>query len=153
ATLTAAGDAFVYSTYLGGVRDDDGRAIAVDGQGSAYVAGTTRSPDFPVANPLQQILGGAFDAFLAKIAPDGTSLVYATYLGGRSADAAAAVAVDGAGHAYVGGWTYSSGFPFVRPLGGFAGVADGVVSKLIPSGDALVYSTPVGGKRFDAVRG
>jgi hypothetical protein len=153
AKLTAAGDAFVYSTYLGGVRDEDGVGIAADSGGNAYAVGTTRSPDFPVVNPLQQILGGGFDAFLAKIAPDGAALVYSTYLGGRSPDAAAAVAVDAAGHAYVGGWTYSSGFPLVRPLGPYAGVSDAFVSKLIPSGDALVYSTPLGGKRFDTLRG
>ena len=77
----------VYATYLGGSGDDFGFGIAVDAAGQAYVTGTTTSLDFPVAgNPLQATFGGGADAFVAKLNPAGTALVYATYLGGSGGD-------------------------------------------------------------------
>ena len=85
AKLNPAGSALVYSTYLGGSGDDFGQGIAVDSSGNAYVTGSTYSTDFPTANPLQAVFGGGIDAFVAKLNPTGSALVYSTYLGGSAA--------------------------------------------------------------------
>jgi hypothetical protein len=147
-----------YSTFLGGSNVDVAGSIAVDGAGSAYVTGITYSADFP-ATP------GAFDttfnsngsdnpwdAFVAKLRPDGSGLVYATYLGGFQGEEAHGIAVDGTGCAYATGKTGSSDFP-VTP-GAFdttynGGHSDAYVTKLNPSGSALVYSTYLGGSGDD----
>jgi hypothetical protein len=108
------GSALVYSTFLGGSNYDWGQGIAVDGAGSAYVTGITRSTDFPTANAVQSTYGGgSSDAFLAKVDPSqsgAASLVYSTYLGGNSLDEGHGIAVDGIGNAYVTGITYGT-FP------------------------------------------
>jgi hypothetical protein len=82
--LTAAGDALVYSTYLGGSSEEEGFGLAVDASGAAYVAGRTTSTDFPTANAFDSTLGGNWDAVVAKLSPSGNALVYSTYLGGPS---------------------------------------------------------------------
>ena len=79
-------DPLVYSTYLGGSGADYGYGIAVDSSGNAYVTGYTASTNFPTMNPLQPSYGGSGDAFVAKINPAGSALVYSTYLGGSEAD-------------------------------------------------------------------
>jgi hypothetical protein len=107
----------LYSTYLGGSGIDIGNAIAVDASGAAYVAGYTYSTDFPVVGGFQTALGGGCDAFLAKLSPNGASLLYATYLGGSGSDTASGVAVDSGGNVYLTGWTFSSNFPVVSPGG------------------------------------
>jgi YVTN family beta-propeller protein len=121
AKLTPGGDALVYATYLGGTSGDVGWAIAVDSDGNAYVAGDTLSlNDFPIVNAPQPVAGGAIhggiegDAFVAKLAPGGNALLYATYLGGDDDELAYAIAVDGAGRATVAGFTESLNFPTVR---------------------------------------
>ena len=145
-----------YATYLGGSSDDFARAIAVDSSGSVYVTGNTESLDFPTVNPLQgeQAGGGPEDAFIVKLDPSGTSIVYATFLGGSSIDFARGVAVDAAGSAYIVGETRSDDFPvanaFQRNL---AGNVDSFIAKLDPTGSALVYSTYLGGSGFDSARG
>jgi hypothetical protein len=107
--------ALLYSTYLGGSGVDVGNAIAVDSSGAAYVAGYTYSTDFPVVGGFQTTLGGDCDAFLAKLSPNGASLLYATYLGGSGSDTATGVALDPSGNVYLSGWTFSSNFPVVNP--------------------------------------
>ncbi|MET0622748.1 MAG: SBBP repeat-containing protein, partial [Pyrinomonadaceae bacterium] len=108
--LNASGSAIVYATYIGGAREDFGQAIAVGADGSAYVAGRTFSANFPVtAGALQTANAGNYDAFAAKLSPDGSALVYATYLGGADFDAASALATDAAGNAYLAGRTSSQG--------------------------------------------
>jgi hypothetical protein len=159
AKLNAAGSALMYSTYLGGSGDDSGDAIAVDAAGNAYVTGTTDSTDFPTAKALQPILGGVlggvYDAFVAKLNPAGIALVYSTYLGGSSDDFGKAIAVDAAGNAYVTGATESTDFPTAKPLQGTCDncvhnvSGDAFVAKLNPAGSALVYSTYLGGSGFD----
>ena len=106
----------VYSTYLGGSNGEDFNngydgAIAVDSTGAAYVAGSTNSTDFPVKNAYQGTLRGYANAFLTKIAPLGSSIVFSTFLGGSSSDGATGVAVDSAGAVYLTGNTMSSNFP------------------------------------------
>jgi hypothetical protein len=153
AKLNSTGSTLVYSTYLGGSGgNDQTRGIAVDGAGNAYVTGNTNSTNFPAANPLQAAYGGgAADAFVAKLNPIGSALVYSTYLGGGGDDAGTGIAVDPAGNAYVTGNTDSSNFPTANPIqatyGG--GSFDAFVAKLNAAGSALVYSTYLGGTNAD----
>jgi hypothetical protein len=142
-------DPLIYSTYLGGSGTDIGNAIAVDSTGNAYVTGYTISPDFPTMNPLQPTYGGGgnADAFVAKINPSGSALVYSTYLGGSGEDRGQSIAVDSTGNAYVTGPTSSSNFPTMNPLQPAlaGGGSNAFVAKINPSGSALVYSTYLGG--------
>ncbi|MGH9164388.1 MAG: SBBP repeat-containing protein, partial [Acidimicrobiales bacterium] len=150
AKLNPAGTAFVYATYLGGAINDTARGLAVDASGAAYVTGQTSSTNFPTAGPVQAANGGGpNDAFVTKLNPAGSALVYSTYLGAAGDDIGRSLAVDGAGAAYVGGRA-SAGFPTATPLqaasgGGF----DAFVAKLNPAGSALAYSTYLGGSLAD----
>jgi hypothetical protein len=156
------GDAFVakfapdgtplYSTYLGGSYFDYATEIAVDSQGNAYVTGKTGSVNFPTVNALQPAYGGAWDAFVTKINPTGTALVYSTYLGGSNeenyinAGVSGSIAVDAFGAAYVTGSTQSVNFPTKQPFqAALNGTVDAFVTKLSPAGNTLVYSTYLGG--------
>jgi Beta-propeller repeat len=139
----------VYSTFLGASGGDIGVQIAVGAGGDAYVTGYTGSPDFPVTPGAVQTLrrGGDFDAFVAKLNPTGTALVYSTFLGSANDDRGVDIAVDAAGNAYVTGSPGFSDFPTTpgalqREL---IANADGFVAKLDPTGTTLVYSTFLGG--------
>src|SRR5216683_171475 len=148
--LNPSGSALVYSTYLGGNGTDDGLAIAIDAQGSAYIAGDTNSSNFPLQNPIQPALGGGYDAYLAKLTPAGSALVYCTYLGGVSDDYAYGVAVDSSGSVYLTGQTSSTNFPTLSPFQAtLAGPTNAFVTKLNPAGSALVYSSFLGGANTD----
>lgn len=141
-----------YATYLGGGGSDQVFALAVDAAGSAYLAGNTSSLDFPVVpGALQPAIGGGVDAFVAKLNPGGSALIYATYLGGSGTDAARGLAVDAAGQAYVTGFTDSADFPTtpgaLQPLSG--GDTDAFVVRLGPFGSTLGYATYLGGSRSD----
>ncbi len=116
--LNAAGNALVYSTYLGGDGNDQGRGIAVDSSGNAYVTGVTNSTNFPTANAFDSTIGGnGDDAFVTKLNAAGNALVYSTYLGGDdSAEFGQAITVDSSGNAYVTGNTFSNDFPTVNPI-------------------------------------
>src|SRR5439155_16195015 len=106
--------ALVYASFLGGDSDDAGNGIAVDGAGNAYVAGSTLSTNFPTTpGAFKPGYGGGVDAFLAKVNPalsGAAALVYASYFGGSGYDDSGGVAVDGAGNAYVTGYTTSTNF-------------------------------------------
>src|SRR5262249_49101075 len=144
--------AFVYSTYLGGSGADGASAIAVDGAGNAYVAGSTSSTDFPTVSALQGNLRGLRDAFVTKFNATGSALLYSTYLGGSDEyDGASAIAVDSAGNAYVAGSTRSTDFPTANALqGSLMGFQDDAfVTKLNAAGSTLVYSTYLGGTEHD----
>jgi hypothetical protein len=154
AKLNAAGSALVYSTYLGGSGNDYGHGIAVDAAGNAYVVGQTQSANFPTASPLQARLGGSTNAFVSKLNPGGSALVYSTYLGGSSSDLGLGIAVDSGGNAYVTGSIFSTDFPTASPLQpASGGSGDAFVAKLNPSGSALVYSTYLGGSSGDSGNG
>jgi hypothetical protein len=150
AKLNAAGDALVYSTYLGGSGYDEGHGIAVDSSGNAYVTGYTQSSDFPTASALQPAFGGNYDAFVTKLNAAGSALVYSTYLGGSAADGGNGIAVDSSGNAYVTGYTASSDFPTASALQpALAAYEDAFVAKLNAAGSSLVYSTYLGGSGED----
>ena len=139
----------VYSTFLGGSGPDSGNSIAVDGSGNVYIAGQTASLNFPTSSPIQATNGGPLDAFVAKLNPTGSALIYSTYLGGSSTDIARSIAIDAAGNAYITGETFSSNFPVLNALhptfSDLSGSADAFVAELNSSGSALVYSTYLGG--------
>ena len=148
--LNTAGNALVYSTYLGGSGSDRGLAIAVDASGNAYVTGFTGSTEFPTASPIQAANGGLSDAFVTKLNAAGDALVYSTYLGGSSSDVGYGIAVDAAGNAYVMGETDSTEFPTASPIqSALGGFDDAFVTKLNAAGNALVYSTYLGGSAAD----
>lgn len=151
AKLNPTGTALLYSTYLGGDGDDQGIDIAVDAAGRACVAGRTTSTNFPTARPLMGRLAGGTDAFVARFSPDGATLEFSTYLGGRGDDFGEGIAVDGAGNIYVAGITASADFP---QQGGVqsqfnGGAFDAFVTKFNAAGDQLVYSTFLGGAGAD----
>src|SRR6185369_3575937 len=154
--LNATGTALVYSTFIGGSNFDWGRALALDAAGNVYVTGQTKSSNFPTT-------GGAFDrtfnvdtcprcgidqydAFVLKLNASGSALVYSSFLGGFDIDDALAIAVDGAGNAYVGGETGSNNFPVTAGALDRTrnGAFDAFVTKLNAAGSALVYSTYLG---------
>ncbi len=140
----------VYSTYLGGVYDELGLAIAVDNAGAAYVTGWTNSPDFPLNTPIQGSAAGYSDVFVTKIDAGGLAFVYSTYIGGSGPDVGHAIAVDSTGAAYVTGSSGSMDFPLVKPMqGSNAGPEDVFVAKIDASGLSLVYSTYLGGSNTD----
>ncbi|MEW6353947.1 MAG: SBBP repeat-containing protein [Pseudomonadota bacterium] len=148
--LNAAGNGLIYSTYLGGNDVDQGLAIALDAQRNAYLTGATSSINFPVRNAVRARLAGEPDAFVTKLNAAGNALTYSTYLGGSGEDQGRAIAVIGV-NAFVAGETFSSNFPTQRPLQATSrGDADAFVARLAPTGNALVYSTYLGGAGFDA---
>ena len=143
-----------YSTYLGGAQNDFARAVAVDAEGFAYVTGSTMSVDFPVAGASPSPPNGSVDAFVAKLDPSGSELVYSAYLGGELDDLARGVSLDAAGNIYITGQTASLDFPTrnaFQPR--LAGQSDAFVAKLNPTGSELSFSTYLGGSGFDAARG
>ncbi len=143
--ISPAGTSLVYSTYIGGSDDDRLGGIAVDGLGSAHVAGVTESTDFNTVNELELNKTGD-DGFVFKLNAAGNALVYSTYIGGAGADDAADVAVDADGRAYVAGDTTSADLTLT------SGAHDAVVNArdyfltvLGPSGTTREYATYVGG--------
>ena len=165
AKVNPGGTALVYAGYIGGDGWDFGDGIAVDGAGNAYVIGTTgiRGPgepgsteaSFPVTvGPDLSSNGPNFfrDAFVAKVNPGGTVLVYAGYIGGADDDTGSGIAVDGAGNAYVTGVTGSTEASFPVTVGPdltFNGGADVFVAKVNPGGTALAYAGYIGGAGDD----
>jgi hypothetical protein len=153
--LSPAGDALVYSTYLGGSNNDAGYGITVDANDYAYVVGGTKSDDFPATANSYQYFSYSTSAFMTVLYPDGSGTPYSTFLGGSfSMERANAVAVDSAGDVYFTGQTPALDFPtqdaFQDTYGG--GPADAFVAKMDPSqsGDAsLIWSTFLGGKGDD----
>ncbi len=158
--LNAAGSVLLYSTYLNGAVSF---GIAADPGGNAYVTGGANANFVATSGAFQTTFGGGqFDAFVAKLNPQGSGLVYASFLGGTGNDLGSSIAVDGAGNAYVTGATLSPNFPVTR--GAFdtrcgsdgtcnAGFSDAFLTQVNAAGSALLYSTFLGGSLIDAGRG
>jgi hypothetical protein len=157
--LNPTGTGLVYSTYLGGSGRDSGRAIAVDPSGNAYVTGVTESANFPsTSGVFQPALAGTRDGFVTKLNATGSALVYSSYLGGAAnqdvfnspLQMGLGIAVDAQGNAYVSGETDATDFPVTAGAfqttynNAFFGTADAFVTKVNPTGSALIYSTYLG---------
>lgn len=161
--INPLGTQLIYSTYLGGSKPDDGRGIAVDEDGNAYVTGATGSnTNFPItSNAFQKVYGngnpdgGSSDAYVFKLNVDGSAPVYSSYLGGGKtvksdgADWGNAIAVDARGNAYVTGATNALDFPKKLALQVRIEKFDAFVTKVLPGGDALDFSTYLGGGKYD----
>ncbi len=155
AEFTPAGS-LSWSTYFGGNSIDHGAGIAVDASANVYLAGSTWSTAFPVHNPFQATNHGGQDAFVAKFAAGGGSVVFSTYLGGSGSsnspiEGAVGVGVDPLGDVYVGGTTNSTDFPLASPLQSSAHPygTDLFITEFNPQGSALLYSTYLGGSSYD----
>jgi uncharacterized protein (TIGR03437 family) len=186
--LNPLGSALIYSTYLGGSQNEFGSGLAIDAAGNAYITGYTLSPNFPVTRGAYQTsyhgAGGQLskpvcngvtqatpqpffvtgDAFVSKLNPAGSALVFSTYLGGSSDDVGLSIALDSSNNVLVGGYTLSTNFPVTAgaPDSSFGGSevqnefftsGDGFLSKLSASGSSLIFSTYLGGAGDDAVTG
>ncbi|MGH9433410.1 MAG: SBBP repeat-containing protein, partial [Terriglobia bacterium] len=148
-----------YSSLLGGSRWDIGYGIAVDDSGSAYVTGYTQSTDFPRVNQIPGACNGTCgggnsgsDAFLTKINAAGNALAYSSYIGGSSQDEGHSIAVDSSGNTFLTGETDSPDFPRVNQIPGACkgscgngSVTNAFVTKINAAGNALVYSSLIGG--------
>jgi hypothetical protein len=150
AKIAGQGNQIVWCTYLGGIGDDRAFGIALDRSNNVYVTGWTQSFNFPLLGAIQTKLLGSRNAFVTKLNASGTNIVYSTFLGGSSHDQGNAIAVDFAGNAYVTGDVSSYNFPVLR---GFqmsnGGQQDAFVTKLSPAGNAIVFSTYLGGGGAD----
>jgi hypothetical protein len=152
AKLDPTGGILSYATFLGGGGDDKGFGIALDGTGSAYVTGHTKSSDFPAtADAFDTTLGGDVDLFVARLDASGRAMEYVTYLGGSRQDYGHDLALDGAGSALVTGYTRSNDFPVTASAfdGTHNGDWDLFVARLDVAGKTLDYGTFLGGSRFE----
>jgi hypothetical protein len=158
AKVKANGKALDYCGYIGGSGQDYGRGIAVDGSGNAYVTGSTNSTEssFPIEGGPYLTQSGDFDAFVAKVDPQGTAVLYCGYIGGSGEDVGTGIAVDGSGNAYITGYTSSSestfpaiGGPYVTYNGGYY---DAFVAKVRDTGSSA-YCGYIGGSAYDVGTG
>ena len=155
AKVNAAGTGLVYAGYIGGSESDAASGIDVDAEGNAYVAGDTSSPadSFPVGTGPDLTFNGGRDAFVSKVNPAGTALVYSGYVGGAGFDIGRAIALDGDGNAYVVGETGSNEETFLATVGPDltfnGGARDAFIAKVGSSGAALEYAGYIGGAGLD----
>lgn len=154
APLVIDPEMLLYCGYLGGQHDEKGYGIAVDGEGSVYVTGMTHSPapEFPAKAGPDLTYNGDCDAFVAKVNPAGTSLLYCGYIGGSDWDCGFGVSVDGQGNAFITGETYSSESSF--PVKGgpdlsHNGKCDAFVAGVNASGTELLFCGYIGGAEND----
>ena len=145
-----ANGGLVFSTYLGGLGEEQGTSIAIGDTGDVFVAGFTRSADFPTKNPFQSTLAGSANGFVARLASMGSELVFSTFLGGTGFDSVKGLVLDHAGNVCVAGRTTSEDFPLRNPFQAvLKGGADAFVTKLKGDGSALLSSTYIGGDDTD----
>jgi uncharacterized protein (TIGR03437 family) len=159
AKLSADGSRLLFSSYLGGSGAENPSGVAVDSTGAAYLTGVTYSSDFPILNAFEPTPGSDLGhGFVTKIQPDGSGLIYSTYLGGSAADQGMGIAADASGSAYVTGYTQSPDFPiknaFQSALPGISNIYSGYpptafVTKFSSGGQTLEYSTFLGGQTQD----
>ncbi len=140
--FAAVGSTLAYVTILGGSGDDIGFGVEVNALGEAFVAGSTNSTDFTIANAFQPFIGGGRDAFLARLSGNGSEYIFSTYLGGSGDEDGFGIAIDPLGNSYLVGTTSSSEWSNL-------GEANVVVTKLSASGSDLVYRAIFGGDGDD----
>jgi uncharacterized repeat protein (TIGR01451 family) len=150
--LNSTGTSLIYSTYIGGSMDDYAEEIIVDSTGNAYIVGYTSSTNFPVTTGVfQPDNSGASDAFVTKLNPSGSALIFSTYLGSPLPDMGVSITIDTAGSIFVTGVTKDGRFP-VTPnaiQSTNSGSQDVFVTKFNSTATSLVYSTFLGGNKFD----
>jgi len=143
-----------YGGYIGGAGTDFGNAVAVDASGAAYVTGSTSAPVLPPVVGPDVTPNGGQDAFVAKVNPQGTALVYVGYIGGAGSDSGNSIAVDAFGNAYVTGQTASIDLPVSPTPGiGYSGATDGFIVKVDSGGTAVLYAHYLGGAEGDQGHG
>jgi len=143
--------ALVWATYLGGGDEDVGYGVATDGAGNVYVAGMTRSADFPIVGGFDATYGGDADGFVAKFSAEG-ALVWSTYIGGSGEDRIYGIGVDVGGNVCLAGRTVSEDLPTSPNLDATynGGGCDTFVSRVSSSGE-LLWTTYLGGGGLDPV--
>lgn len=150
-------ESLIYSTLLGGASFDIGRAIAVDENGHAYLTGSTLSEDFPTTAGAFQASKpspiGKSSAFITKLDPQGSGLIYSTFLGGNNHTNGHSIVINKWGAAHITGDSTASNFPITnqalqKTLGGEL-ASNGYVAKLNPDGTSLKYSSYLGGSGQD----
>jgi YVTN family beta-propeller protein len=154
--VAADGSVLTYATYLGGSLDESSDGIVVDSAGSAYVTGYTGSPNFPTTPGAWDTSPPAGDAFVLKLNPAGSGLLYSTFLGGSGFEGGRAIALDSLGSAYITGRTDSSDFPTTPDAFDTTQTSNGgndiFVAKLTPNGGGLLYATYLGGNNEEEGR-
>ncbi|MET0624191.1 MAG: SBBP repeat-containing protein [Pyrinomonadaceae bacterium] len=146
----AAGSSIIYSTYLGGNGDDYGNRITVDGSGNVYGIGDTTSTDLLTPGGVQTFNAGDFDAYVAKLSADGSTLLYGTYAGGSGVDSGRAIELDSSGDIYAAGFTDSADLPTVNALQYDKGAGfDAFFAKLAALDGSIIYSSYLGGDGED----
>jgi hypothetical protein len=141
-----AGNALIFSTYVGGSESDACYALDLDDQDNIYVAGYTASSDFPMVDPIFGVFNNLSDGFVAKFTPDCLNLLFSTYIGGSDTDQIFDIKIDNFGGIHMAGSTYSQDLPLIRPpLPQYGVGSDGFAAKISPSTDSLDYSTYIGG--------
>ncbi|MHA1907828.1 MAG: SBBP repeat-containing protein, partial [Candidatus Thorarchaeota archaeon] len=144
--VDSSGSSIVFSTFLGGDRDDHIFGLALDTSGNVYVAGFTTSADFPTVNAYNDTKGAQSDGFLTKYDPTGQTMLYSTFLGGVSLDVIRDLAIDSDGYCYLTGQTGSSNFPTANAMNStYNGGLDIFITKMKPGEPGLNYSTFYGG--------
>ena len=139
-----------YCTYLGGSGVTSITGVATDSNSNLYVTGWTAALNFPIDGAVEASNQGGVDVIVAKVNPSGSALLYATYIGGRSGDQGAAIAVDSLGQAYVTGSTASSNFPLVLSnRSALGGSTAAFALKLNATGNTLLYSGYLGGTVYE----
>ncbi|HOT03376.1 MAG TPA: PKD domain-containing protein, partial [Methanolinea sp.] len=155
AKVNPQGTAPLFVTYIGGKGDDIGRGISVDAEGHACITGQTNSTDFPTASAIKDTLTGKNDAFVTKLSPDGSDLLFSTYLGGGENDTGNAIALDRWGDIYITGNTLSSDFPGIRVPHEttYRGSQDAYILKMKSDGSDIDFFEFIGGRGIDAGNG
>ncbi len=152
--VNSSGSALLYSSYLGGSSGDECFGLTTDSNGNAYLAGRTDSSDYPTTLGAFDSAIAGIDAFVTKVTPDGSALVFSTYLGGGGEDGAFKIVINDEGMAYVTGYTFGATTPFPTTAGAYDtshnGFSDIFVTKLNPGGSELTYSTFIGGGSNDS---
>lgn len=162
--LAASGGSLVYSTVFGGSVDDEVAGLAIDGEGDAFLTGTTNSTDFPVTNGAHNDLGklnnlnSAAKIFVTEVNPQATAFVYSAVIGGTGVDQGAALAIDGSGNAYIAATTTSTDFPVtpgaIETTSNLTGSnTRGVVAKVAAGGATIDFASYLGGTGSEQMAG